>query len=152
MEVEQKVQQIKDSIAEMPTAPSGDPVATIWKMVAAFQKDVQQLVDGRPESGKTGLIQIFRRSREQFRETIFYQAPCFKPFEKRREEKMARVHDGTVHDKTRMEDLEPPGPRDSSTFVYLDEVLDTAKKLVFAPHILLYSLTIPQCHHPRASA
>jgi hypothetical protein len=142
----------------MPPAPSGDPIATIWKMVAAFQKDVQQLVDGRPESGTAGLIQIFRKSREQFRETIFYQAPCFKPFEEPRafesEEPVyenmpiqghprpaARVLVAPVHEDPREEDLEPPGRRDPKTFVYLDEVLHTAKKSVFAPHIIFFNLS-----------
>jgi hypothetical protein len=139
----------------MPPAPSGDPIATIWKMVAAFQKDVQQLVDGRPESGAAGLIQIFRKSREQFREAIFYQAPCFKPFEEPRvfesdvpiryeshSRPAARVLVAPVHKEPREEDLEPPGTRDPKTVVYLDEVLHTAKQSVFGPHILSYFVNL----------
>jgi hypothetical protein len=64
----------------MPQQIKGEPVAVVWKLIEGFKKDVDQLIAGRPEDGNTGLIQIFRASRHDFREAIFKQAPQFKPY------------------------------------------------------------------------
>jgi hypothetical protein len=139
VEVEHKVGSTKQGIANLPAKPTGDPVSTIWKMKAAFEKDVKQLVEGRPEDGTAGLIQIFRHSREQFRDTIFRQAPEFKPFARA----TLKFRSGQLElppsrapspgpasaegQTVREEDLEPSGEKDPSTFVYMDEVLAMAR-------------------------
>jgi hypothetical protein len=141
VEVEHKVRSTKEGIANLPAKPSGDPVSTIWKMKAAFEKDVKQLVEGRPEDGTAGLIQIFRHSREQFRDTIFRQAPEFKPFP-RPSFKFGGSQLGSAQSQqapnpghvstedaqiAQEEDLEPSGVKNPSTFVYMDEVLEVAR-------------------------
>jgi hypothetical protein len=137
LEVEHKVQNTREGIANLPVEPSGDPVSTIWKMKAAFEKDVKQLVEGRPEDGAAGLLQTFRHSKEQFRDTIFRQAPEFKPFARpvvKQAEKQPKLEHESVFASledvqiAQEEDLEPPGERDPSTFVYMDEVLKAARK------------------------
>jgi hypothetical protein len=129
------------AIAELPEEPSGDPISAIWKMKAAFEKDVKQLVDGRPEQGAAGLIQTFRRLKEEFREDVFRQAPEFKPFERppvkhrpgQPEAPSLAVPKGDSDTKKdgktlQEEELEPSGEKDPSSFVYLDEVLETARQ------------------------
>jgi len=139
VEVEQKLGRLKEAIADLPPQPSGDPVLAVWKMKSAFEKDVKQLVEGRPEQGAVGLLQTFRRLREQFREAIFRQAPEFKPFERPAglgfsgSVPLARPSDPNIGYSTaegmvtEEEALEPPGEKDPSDFVYMDEVLETAR-------------------------
>lgn len=123
----------------MPLKSQGDPVAAILKLVMGFKTDVAQLVSGRPDDGAKGLIQIFRRTKAQFRETVFNQAPDFKPYERWQEKQFARemeIYDGPtesvsppkVSNSQEEEKLEPTGPRNSKTVVYLGEVLSMAQK------------------------
>lgn len=131
-EVERKVQRIKDELTKYPTKPTGDPVVTIYNMIATFKKDVEVLVKGRANAGKEGLIQNVRRSKEEFREEIFRQAPEFKPFErpaKSRKDELdlsSLVED--VAAGVKEEDLEPRGKRNPDRFVYLDDVLERARE------------------------
>jgi len=109
-------------------------------MKTAFEKDVKQLVEGRPEQGATGLLQTFRHLREQFRDAIFRQAPEFKPFEKpvtyqsggpesRPQPTSDDGHSGAKdHGVTQEEALEPSGQKDPSNFIYMDEVLEAARR------------------------
>ena len=118
-------------------------------MKAAFERDVKQLVEGKPEDGTAGLIQIFRHSKEQFRDTIFRQAPEFKPFARSSSKfgagqlaslRVRAPSPGPVSPErapspgpvfplqiTQDEDLEPSGEKNPSTFVYMDEVLEVAR-------------------------
>jgi hypothetical protein len=130
--VKAKLRTTKQNIEELPHRPEGDPVAAVWKLLAGFKKDVAQLVSGRPEDGEKGLIQILRESRGQFREAIFRQAPDFKPYEQDSRESgvYETASSGSVQGG---EMLEPTGPRDAKTVIYLDEVLDMAQKWEFLP-------------------
>jgi len=127
VEVEHRLKRLRETIHELPPKPSGDPVSAIWKMKTAFENDVKQLVEGCPEQGAAGLVQTFRRLKQQFRDAIFRQAPKFKPFER-------SAGHGTTGPElrakpvTQREPLEPPGETDPSNFVYIDEVLETARK------------------------
>jgi hypothetical protein len=114
---------------------------TVINMITTFKGDVELLVKGRPEDGKEGLIQKIRRSKETFREAIFRQAPEFKPFEKPAkstarptepspEQLMHELLAAGTPPGASEEELEPKGPRSSSTFVYMDEVLDMAHESV----------------------
>jgi hypothetical protein len=138
-EVESRVQRIKENLAKLPKKLTGDPTMTVINMIATFGKDVELLVKGRPEDGKAGLIQNIRRSKETFREAIFRQAPEFKPFEKPTtstarptepspEQFMHELLAAGTPQEVSEEELEPKGLRSSSTFVYMDEVLERAQE------------------------
>jgi hypothetical protein len=125
--VEAKIRTTKKSIEELPHRPEGDPVAAVWRVLAGFKKDVTQLVSGRPEDGVKGLIQVFRKSKGQFREAIFRQAPDFKPYE--RGSLQPGVYETESSESVQGgEMLEPTGIRDAKTVIHLDEVLDMAQK------------------------
>lgn len=102
-------------------------------MKAAFEKDVKQLVEGIPEAGTAGLIQIFHKAKGEFRDAIFRQAPDFKPFDQ--STSLSSAHhitsstfgEGYIGDE---EALEPFGSKAPNTSIYLNEVLDMAQKLV----------------------
>lgn len=103
------------------------------------------MVAGRPEDGSKGLIQIFRKSRAQFREAIFNQAPDFRPYQRWQDAleppqspRVMPMHMGPIISDPEQrnlarekEELEPTGHRSSKTLVYLDEVLSTAQKYVY---------------------
>jgi len=138
VDVEEKLGRLKEAIADLPPQRSGDPVWAVWKMKGAFEKDVKQLVEGRPEQGAVGLFQTFRRLREQFREAIFRQAPEFKPFERPAKHRAGGLepptmppspidHSTAKESVTEEEALEPLGARDPGRFVYMNEVLETAR-------------------------
>ncbi|KIM31731.1 hypothetical protein M408DRAFT_20955 [Serendipita vermifera MAFF 305830] len=132
-EVESKVRQIKKDLGDIPVKPSGDPVSIIWKVKAAFERDVRQVIEGIPEAGITGMIQTFHREKGQFREAIFRQAPDFRPYNKAnphpQDKGTAGASIAAKVTQTMDEDaLEPSGPRAANTVVYLDEVLTTAQK------------------------
>ncbi|KIM31730.1 hypothetical protein M408DRAFT_237585 [Serendipita vermifera MAFF 305830] len=146
-EVESKVRRIKEDLGDLPAKPSGDPVSIIWKMKAAFEKDVKQLVEGIPEAGIAGLIQTFHREKNQFREAIFRQAPDFRPYNKANPHPQNKGIFGasTAANVTQTIDedaLEPSGPRAPNTAVYLDEVLTTAQNAITRelPHNYPYAV------------
>lgn len=129
---------------------------TIVDMITTFKKDVEQLVKGRPEAGEEGLIQNLRRSKEQFREAIFRQAPEFKPFRKPKESgDTSPTEDASTQSTENIGevldlDLEPQGPKNPDTFVYMDEVASRAQKSVFTcGHYCDSHLT--QCCHARVT-
>ncbi|KIM19796.1 hypothetical protein M408DRAFT_334259 [Serendipita vermifera MAFF 305830] len=150
VEVQLKVRHIQDDIADLPAKPSGDPVSMIWKMKAAFEKDVKQLIEGIPEAGIAGLIQTFRRERESFREAIFKQAPDFQPYSKPAsvlsklgtESRQTLLSHTTTGQNGDEEALEPSGLRAANTSVYLDEVLHMARHAITRelPHNYPYAV------------
>jgi hypothetical protein len=136
VEVENKVQRLKDELSKLPTKLTGDPTMTVINMITSFTKDVELLVKGRPGDGKGGLIQNIRRSKERFRDAIFRQAPEFKPFEKPatpngifRGPPANELPAGTSGEIVE-EDLEPKGLKSVDTLVYMDEVLERSQELV----------------------
>ncbi|CCA70427.1 hypothetical protein PIIN_04366 [Serendipita indica DSM 11827] len=97
------------AFAELPAKPEGDPVGIVWKLLAAFQKEVTLLLVGRPEDGSSGLLQSFRKGRKAFKEAIEHQAPKFLPYS------------GSM--------VETPGGH-SKTTVDLDEVIKMARDAI----------------------
>ncbi|CAG8765671.1 11099_t:CDS:1, partial [Acaulospora colombiana] len=131
-EVERKLRETREILNELPEELQGDPVTVVLNLTANFQKDVAILVQGRPEDGESGLLQKFRQHKGAFREAIFQQAPQFKPFRRpsdiTEDEPLEPIDTETEPmENGGTEDLEPSGRRDSSSFVYIDEVLKIAE-------------------------
>ncbi|KAG8786770.1 hypothetical protein FRC16_001642, partial [Serendipita sp. 398] len=125
-EVLRKLQATKDAIAQLPKKLEGDPVGIIWKILGVFHRDVAQLVAGRPEDGAQGLLQLLHRYRLRFREAIFNQAPQFMPYQKFRHPLLDYLPKNV---ESGGEPLEP-STQDSSTLVFLDEVMDFAANAI----------------------
>ncbi|KAG8846837.1 hypothetical protein FRB91_000412 [Serendipita sp. 411] len=125
-EVLRKLQAAKDAIAQLPKKLEGDPVGILWNLLGVFQRDVAQLVAGRPEDGAQGLLQLFHRYRLQFREAIFNQAPQFRPYVKKDHPLSDYKHKSMVSDGEQLE----PTTQDPSTLVFLDEVMDVAANAI----------------------
>ncbi|KAG8755211.1 hypothetical protein FRC14_004253 [Serendipita sp. 396] len=140
-EVEARLETIQKELAKLPSKVEGDPVTEVWKMIEEFKSDVQALVLGRAQDGEKGLIQNFRASREEFRESIFQQAPDFKPYDcpaglyGSRSLDVDQSISSTTDDTDssgegatgELERLEPSGTRNPKTLIYIDEVMDMAR-------------------------
>ena len=130
-EVEERVLNIRHEIDSLPTKPIGDPVAMIWSLVDDFKRDVDKLVKGNPQAGQTGLVQTFRKSKEEFRGAIQKQAPVFRllnkptqensPYHRSPQSPVARSSDGIFLEET-------PDTTEKCTTIYMDEVLGFAKE------------------------
>ena len=81
-ELNRLLKQTQEEISRLPSPPSSEPVSEIWKLIGAFTRSIQRLVDGVPE--KTALLQTLRGPRDKFKETIRHTAPYFLPFESNR--------------------------------------------------------------------
>jgi hypothetical protein len=117
----------KKELAQLPTRFIGDPVGEVWRLLAEFKRDVNDLITGRPDDGKNGLIQGIRHARQVFREAIFQGAPRFKPYPK--------PSSGPESPRTRQDTAEglEPEINASGTIVYIDEVIERAEVSVSCP-------------------
>jgi hypothetical protein len=79
-ELNRLIKLAQEEISRLPSPPSSEPVSEILKLIGAFTRSIQRLVDGVPE--KTGLLQTLRGPRDKFKETIRHTAPYFLPLEK----------------------------------------------------------------------
>jgi hypothetical protein len=129
-EVEGTSRDIKGELEKLPPKLEGEPVPVVISLLDVFRRDINQLVAGKPEDGEKGLIQIFRERAERFGEIIFSQAPCFRPFDTPGSNSNAPSEDTgeLYYDDGEDEGLEPAGPRNPLTFVYIDRALKMAKK------------------------
>ena len=111
----------KKELAQLPARFIGDPIGEVWRLLADFKRDVNDLVTGRPDDGKDGLLQKIRRARQDFREAIFQGAPRFKPY--------AKPISGPESPRTRQETAEGLEPEINAdgTVVYIDEVIKRAE-------------------------
>ena len=125
---------IKGKLKKLPLKVEGEPVSVVMSLIDGFRQDIKQLVTGKPDDGENGLLQIFRDQADKFGEFIFSRAPCFRPFNSPGPNSDAPSDDtGELHydddeDEDEDEGLEPAGPRDPSTFIYVDQVLKAVKK------------------------
>ena len=124
-EVDSNLDSCRKELAQLPTRFIGDPVGEIWRLLADFKRDVNDLVTGRPDDGKIGLIQRTRQSRQKFRESIFQGAPRFKPY--------TSPVSGPESPQTLQDTAEGLEPQinASGTVVYIDEVIERAETSVF---------------------
>ena len=130
-EVDDNLDSCRKELAQLPDRFTGDPVGEIWRHLADFTRDVNDLVTGRPDDGKTGLIQRTRQYRQRFRESIFQGAPQFKPYS-RHVKPDTTPASRPVSPQTLQgtaEGLEPEISA-SGTVVYIDEVIRRAETSV----------------------
>ena len=145
-EVDANLASCKKELSQLPARFIGDPVGEVWRLLADFKRDVGDLVTGRPDDGKDGLMQRIRQARQEFREAIFQGAPQFKPYaEPSRTRKLqgtARGLEPTVNRHAMVVEPEsPPILQDTAeelepavnghaTVVYIDEVIKRAETSV----------------------
>ena len=100
------------------------------QLLEDFKKDVSDLIEGKADAGLNGLVQMFRRAKEDFRQDIFDQAPIFKPFGR------SKTPTRAVHDQADtvsanggdMELLEPTRRQEPSKVFYLEDVKKMASE------------------------
>jgi len=126
-ELERLIKQTQEDISRLPSPPSSEPVSEILKLIGAFTRSVQRLVDGVPE--KTGLLQTLRGPRDQFKETIRHTAPYFLPFESKDH---LVVESPSLPPFSFLSNEEKWAQElcNSSSPIFIDDVLDTANSAV----------------------
>ncbi|KAG8813825.1 hypothetical protein FRC17_001407, partial [Serendipita sp. 399] len=120
--IQKKLQMTKAAIARLPRKMQGDPVGILWKLVGDFQKDVTQLVVGQADDGSQGLMQLFRRYRIQFHDTIFGQTPHFVPHPTPKDSLLYSYY----KDNEAGRDILKRFKQGSATFIFLDQVKEDA--------------------------
>ena len=133
-EVDANLDSCKKELTQLPVCFSGDPIGEVWRLLADFKRDVNDLVTGRPDDGNTGLIQRIRQSRQSFRESIFQGAPRFKAY---------TPVNGAIEHPHSLQDTAgglEPAINASGTVVYINEVIERAETSVthsrIAPRII----------------
>lgn len=126
-EVDTNLVSCKKELTRLPARFIGDPVGEVWRLLADFKRDIGDLVTGRPDDGKHGLMQRIRQARQEFREAIFQGAPRFKPY--------AKPSSGPESHRTRQDTAEglEPEVNGRGTVVYIDEVTERAETSVPCP-------------------
>jgi hypothetical protein len=77
-EIQNLLKETEKSLQELPRPPSADPMSETVRLVAAFTRDLAQLVEGTPEGD--GLLQKIRPHQYAFRKAIRATAPDFRPY------------------------------------------------------------------------
>ena len=153
-EIDANLLSYKKELDELPARFLGDPIGEVWRLLGNFKQDVNQLVNGRADDGKNGMIQGIRQARQDFREAIFQGAPRFKPYAKpssapppllKRSGKSkfssrtppAEPEILFEFHKTRQDTAErlEPVTNTNGTVVYLNEVIERAETSVSCPRI-----------------
>jgi hypothetical protein len=126
-EIDNKLLTYKKELDGLPASFTGDPIGEVWRLLVNFKEDVNQIVTGRADDGRDGLVQRIRQAKQDFREAIFQGAPRFKPY--------AKPSSGSESHRVRQDTaggLEP-GVNASGTVVYIDEVIERAETSVCFP-------------------
>ncbi|KJA28733.1 hypothetical protein HYPSUDRAFT_61585 [Hypholoma sublateritium FD-334 SS-4] len=84
-ELQRSIEEIRGSIATLPSPPTSDPRSDILTLLHTFVQaaslQIQGVPDGVGSATKPGLIQAIRPEQEKFKRAIRVTAPCFVPFE-----------------------------------------------------------------------
>lgn len=119
--MESALKVTREELGTIQNRTIGDPVAQVYELLTAFQRDVDELVAGRPNDLQHGLMQNIRELKQVFRDEIFRGAPRFVPYPK----SVGTVSHSEVQDTSN--GLEPSYNAEG-TVVYLDEVVERAQR------------------------
>lgn len=135
------LRRTEESIRELPSAPSADPVSEVLHMIGNFMRQLSMELEGTPE--ETGLLQKIQPAHETFKKAIRTTAPNFRADVKR--SRPSGSFFGKGRRSASDSDIPPPPmpPPDflihedgeiilenQSRVIYIDEVMDRAKKAV----------------------
>ncbi|KAG7091489.1 hypothetical protein E1B28_010520 [Marasmius oreades] len=117
-ELENAIQETKDTLRKLPKAPSNDPLNEISTMLYEFSADIRKFVEGVPNP--KGLHQTIRPFQEHFRLTIQHTRPHFIPYELRCGGRSIPRPSFIEHEEQEAEGEDEEGS------IYLEEVLQRA--------------------------
>lgn len=123
-ELDRLLKQTQEDISRLPNPPSSEPVSEIMKLINAFVRSVEQLVEGVPD--EKGLLQTLRRPRDEFKKAIRHTAPYFLPLESFLALRLEAPRTVTPFSFLSSEETWEEEPCDASSPIFIDAVLKKA--------------------------
>lgn len=135
-ELQRSIQEIRGSIAALPSPPTRDPRSDILTLLHTFVQAASLQIQGVPDSvgstTKPGLIQAIRPEQETFKRAIRVTAPCFVPFESTSVTGQIKAPFFLKEEEGEYYDTDSSGVVHSGKVreIYIDEVLRRAQQYV----------------------
>ena len=122
-EVDKLLEQASHDLSRLPNPPSSEPVGEMLRLIGAFVRSVERLVDGAPD--EDGLMQALRGPRIEFRKAIRHTAPDFRPLERPNKFESPTIPPapGFLSDEEVEWEYQPS---DSSRAIYVEDVMARA--------------------------
>jgi hypothetical protein len=122
-EVEKLLDQVNHDLSRLPNPPSSEPVGDMLRLIGAFIRSVERLVDGT--SDEDGLMQALRGPRIQFRRAIRQTAPDFRPHGRPSKSEIQMIPPEYDFLSNEEEEWESQ-PSDSSSAIFIEDVMTKA--------------------------
>lgn len=125
------LQKTEDSLRQLPKPPSTDTFAEILHLISEFCRDLDKHLEGTP--GENGLLQVMNPLKEKFRAAVRDTAPDFRPYKGPKDgfDGDTPSGDGWSMPSFLSHEEESAVNLDSSHAIYINQVMDRARKLVF---------------------
>lgn len=118
------IKSTRKSLNSLPDPPSKDPVSAIIHLVATFTRELARRIEGIPDP--KGIMQSIHPLQQHFRKAIRESAPNFRPY-------LQGDADNTeFHPPAFLENEETPENLNTSTVIFIDEVMDRATQYVLS--------------------
>lgn len=85
-ELEKLLERTTHDLSRLPSPPSSEPVGEMLRLIGAFARAIEYLVEGTPDDD--GLIQALREPRKSFKKAIRQTAPDFRPLARPRKKNL----------------------------------------------------------------
>ncbi|KAI0250034.1 P-loop containing nucleoside triphosphate hydrolase protein [Lactifluus subvellereus] len=126
-EVDKLLEQASHGLSRLPNPPSSEPVGEMLRLIGAFVRSVENLIDGAPD--EDGLLQALRGPRVDFRKAIRQTAPDFRPLERPSKSESPTIPSPPSFLSDEEEDWEYR-PSDSTVAIYVEDVMARANSAV----------------------
>jgi hypothetical protein len=123
-EVDRLLEQASHDLSRLPSPPSSEPVGEMLRLIGAFVRSVERLVDGTPD--EDGLIQALRGTRIEFKRAIRQTAPDFRPIERPRGCESPEIPTTQPSFLSNEEEDWESQPGDSSRAIFVGDVMKKA--------------------------
>ena len=118
------LQLTNDQLAELPSAPSKDPVGEVYNLISNFSTNLSRYLEGTP--GPNGLLQSIRPSREKFKQAVWATAPDFRPSERAQSNTEIDGQLGTILPTFLENEEVTTSAKDDKDAIFLDDVMKSA--------------------------
>ncbi|PCH35504.1 hypothetical protein WOLCODRAFT_145834 [Wolfiporia cocos MD-104 SS10] len=128
-ELQALLHKTEDGLRQLPKPPSSDAFAEILHLISEFCRDLTRHLEGTPD--EAGLLQAIQPLKDKFRMTIRETAPDFRPYKKLPSRQSGTYEDSAFSMPDFLSNEEQTSVAlDDSRAIYIDQVMDRAKKAV----------------------
>lgn len=123
-ELQSLVKSTRKSLNSLPDPPSKDPVSEVIHLVTTFTRELARRIEGTPDP--KGIMQSIHPLQQHFRRAIRKSAPNFRPYPQVDAESTEFRPPAFLENEEASENL------DTSTIIFIDEVMDRATQYVLS--------------------